>query len=105
MGELNQVKSTYSVRYLRLGFIFVAVGITGIFLVFFLTRITDLLIFTIVFYPFISLIVVSIILVLGGIRKIAVSKNNFLKILIILIGGVVFIIGLDLLFGFLVMVL
>ena len=75
-------------------------AITGMLLIFFLTRVTELVLFLLVFYPFLALFIMSFILISGRFKK-----RNIYLVLIILIGGVVITFSLDLLFSYLVTIL
>ncbi|NVM28411.1 MAG: hypothetical protein HWN65_06180 [Candidatus Helarchaeota archaeon] len=102
--KLNTNKP-HSSRFLGLGFTFMVSGITGMLLIFFLMRAPELIIFILLFYPFLSLFMMSFILILGGFHKIEVSKRNISIGLIVIIGGALTTIVLDLLVSFLVTIL
>ena len=92
-------------RVLGFGTLLMVLAVTGMLTIFFLTYITNLILFLLAFYPFFSLFVLSIILILTYYHKFNFSKKACVILATLLIGGILATLALDALVSLLTQIL
>ncbi|TXT63222.1 MAG: membrane protein of unknown function [Promethearchaeota archaeon] len=86
----------FKTRELKAGIPLSIIGIMGMFLVFFLLAVPNLIIFLLSFYPFLIAFILGILYILSGLNKLIISNAKLMIIAIIAIGAFFVTLGLDL---------
>lgn len=87
------------------GLILLSIGVIGILIIFFILKVPNILLFLISIYPFIFLIILSIIHFHSNSKKLNFERLKIYFLLILLIGGFIFALFFDFLISLLISVL